>query len=94
MWPDLGIAGATWIASPSTWMPGTANDSNVRKSTSHQSPLAVASPASTAMAAARIGGTTFKTSACTVSPSSNCTLRLAACTATASNCGVYSMMSA
>jgi hypothetical protein len=44
------------------------------------------------MAAARIGGSTFSTSACTSSCSSNCTRRDAASTAAALCSGRYSTM--
>ena len=71
MWPDLGIAGAIWIASPSTCTFGTLIDSNERKSTSHHLLLAVITPACAAMAPARCGGITLSTSAFTSSPNSN-----------------------
>ena len=80
MWPDLGIPVAIWIASPRTWTFFTLTDSNVRKSTSHQRSLAVTTPAARAIAPARCGGTTFSTSAFTLSCTSNFAVRVATST--------------
>ena len=71
MWPDFGIAGAIWIASPSTCTFFTLIDSKVRKSTSHQRLFAVITPAARAIAPARCGGSTLSTSALTSSAVSN-----------------------
>ncbi len=90
IWPDLGISGAIWMASPITWILDAARDSKVTKSTSHHLPLAVASPADTAIAPARWGGSTLSTSARSSSCTSNLSVRVAGSTSTALNCGRYS----
>ena len=92
MCPDFGMAGAIWIASPSTWMFFTLIDSNVRKSTSHQRLFAVITPACRAMFPARCGGTAFSTSALTSSAVSNFAVFVRQSTSVITWFGRYSTM--
>ena len=94
MWPLFGMAEASWMESPTTWMSFAAVDSKSSQFTAHQRPFELASPVCIAMAPARIGGSTFSTSARTSSCSSIFTLRVRASTATALCCGRYSTMPA